>query len=326
MAKKDLRFPKSYGKDFRHGILITFEGVGIEVGDNKISSLNNQIEINSTKESEIVKYFQKSNSGAKLIGTTKDITKAFTESVSDIKKEMQTILGTAKGSSTLETILLPIPADVKVSYSADWSGQKSSLASYAMREYIKGGGTAEAREKALRIFVTGGLREVTEGIAKDVGFGSEINSLEGIVKSSGVTYNPYMQVMYDSPSFRTFQFAWVLSPKNKEEMKELDEIIWTLKKRMHPKASGVSAEESLTWLFPDYLSINFVIDGNLEKNSALFEIRNCAITNVGIRYETKFRSSDDSPESISITLNLIETVIMSQDDFGTSYNKKNITP
>lgn len=219
-------------------------------------------------------------------------------------------------------IILPIPEDIEVSYSAEWSGKNLTPIEYGVREIVEGGGSEPSYAKAGYIFGSSTIG----GIAALVGGSSLVNTFTGALGGAGIIINPYKQVMYDSPRFREFLFSWTLSPKSEKEMEEIQEIIWVLKRSMHPKAIGEDKiKESYFWGYPDYVEVKFITDGVGKKdNPWLFNIARSAIVGVDIDYDNKYHR-DGTPTGIKLTLSLMETIVYMQKDFGENYeNKKNI--
>jgi hypothetical protein len=166
-------------------------------------------------------------------------------------------------------------------------------------------------------------------------FGESVaNMTKGFAISSGVAFNPYKQLMYDSPEFRNFSFSWILSPKNASESKAIHEIILQLKKSMHPKTMGTSPEDTMIWLSPDFIDFSFILEGDSgeQKNVWLPVLKRSAIKDLSVNYETKFHGGSagneaGAPAAISMTLDLLETTILTQRDFeGTDGKNLKQTP
>lgn len=238
--------------------------------------------------------------------------------ISDVRSKVSNQLITAFTSKpkNVAYIILPMPNDVKVSYAAGWAGQSVTPIQYALRNIMNGQSTDDAG----KLLTLGLVLETMKSL-----MGSIPNIVKGASIAGGVAFNPYKQLMYDSPSFRTFSFSWILSPKNADEADDINKLIWYLKRSMHPKTLGESAEESMIWMCPDFLDFKFILDGGTPgmANTWLPLLKRSAITNVSVNYETKFHGSSKghsagSPAATSLTIDLLETVLLTQSDFGSS--------
>ena len=219
---------------------------------------------------------------------------------------------------TIRRLILPLPNDIKVTYDANWNGQSVLPIAYALRNYINQ--DEESKANAVRNLV--GAVEVGAIKALVGGLGDSANLAKAAALSAGVAFNPYRQLMYDAPSFRTFTFSWILSPKNGKESADLNEIIWYLKKHMHPSTlNNADAEGQMFWMNPDYINCTFLLDStNQTPNQWLPLIKKSAITTVSVNYESKFHGvTETNPAgasgAISLTISILETVILTQNDF-----------
>lgn len=239
----------------------------------------------------------------------------------ELNKNTSTAIKVISSSTIPKAYLtLPIPNDVNFSYNASWGAAELTLPQYLIRSLIKNRANPEQVGEA---FMKGAAAEIWKNlVGRTIGL--------GVVRAGGVVINPYKQLMYDSPDFRQFSFNWTLSPKNASESVALDKIIWYLKKHMHPTTTGSqpgqanspSLEDSILWLAPDFINIMFVTnnDGFRKfRNPWIPLINEAVITGVGVQIDPKFHNNDNAPTAINLTINLMETKLYSQDDFGKTY-------
>lgn len=258
-----------------------------------------------------------------IIDTVNNLLTPITTSVGynteSIKKEsfstidtMTSQFGMNHKEKDLADIYLPMPVDVSVRYSAGWEANSLSALEYALRESIRGNDGEKFIGQAIGLKTLEGV----SGLASLGGSGANI--LRGAAKASGIAFNPYRELMYDAPGFRTFSFSWVLSPNNPQDMRSIESIIWRLKKHMHPRTMNGKLEETVTWGYPDYVEMRFIGADN-GTNLHLFKIEKSVITNINVSYDTKFRV-DDSPAVLSLTVDITETILHSQDSFSTNFD------
>lgn len=226
-------------------------------------------------------------------------------------------------------IFLPMPLDVSVNYNAGWSGRDLNFVEYFIRhqDYYKQFPNQEGKNlptRALNFLAAGATVSASESLISAFTGGENVSRAMGIMQAAGKVLNPYRELMYDGPSLRMFKFDWTLSPKNEKESKTIYDIIYLLKKSLHPITSGKSIEESIVWEYPDYVDVVFVtkVDSSITEvneqvtNPYLFEIKKCAISNLSVRYDNKFHN-DGSPSAVSIELTLMETEVLTQESFST---------
>jgi len=235
----------------------------------------------------------------------------------DIKKGISSV------TTPIVTIALPMPLEISTTYNADWSGTSLNPLEYVLRDLINGG-------KDTSNLLSGGIKDIPNNVLNFMGNtasgnrifasgattlgktkGIDINKSLGKITKLGI--NPYRELMYSSPSFRTFSFDWVLSPRNEQESLYLDIITRLIKKYMHPKTDGTSFEESMLYSFPAYCKVQFLSKD--EENPFIFKIDDCAITSFTTRIDTKFHRDTNAPTAVSMNLSLTETVILSQSNF-----------
>lgn len=229
-----------------------------------------------------------------------------------------TVLETTRGSITtltknvetkqIATIILPIPNDLNNTYNAMWTGQHISVLDTIARDFIENENFTfgDAVTKAFQRYAPSMLERGLKSMAG--AFGLNISTA-----GFKVIFNPYSQLVFSGPSYRNFKFDWVLSPKNGAEAQQLATIIWLLKKYMHPQQSGYEP----IWLYPCFAEISINMGSN-KRNTFLFKIKKSAIKNVSVNYDNKFHE-DGSPIVYKLTLEFMESLLLTQEDFGESY-------
>jgi len=218
----------------------------------------------------------------------------------------------AKKPELIADIVLPFPVDVSTTYNAEWNAIDLSSGDYILSEIIKGIGGSN--EKSVSSIVGRGVGTAASriglGLAQNVisNFGADLRRAGS---TSGIGFNPYRELMYTSPSFRTFNFDWILSPRNAKEQETLQEIIFTLKKYMHPQ---VTNDDQALFLYPAFCKVGFYSEG--VENPFIFKLYETAIASCTFRYDNKMHQLTNGPTAISLSLSLFETQILTQKDFG----------
>ena len=78
--------------------------------------------------------------------------------------------------------------------------------------------------------------------------------------SSGVVFNPNLEVLYEGPDFRRFNFQFNLFTKSKEDAEAIYNIVETLRFASLPSTNGQVNSGSLTDVFTDQLAVEGALD------------------------------------------------------------------
>ena len=98
--------------------------------------------------------------------------------------------------------------------------------------------------------------------------------------ATGAVVNPLLEVIYNSPQFRSFQYDFIFYPRDEREAVEVQKIINTLQFHQAPEFKAGSAGSLL--IPPSEFDIEFYYSGEVNKN--LPEIGNCVLTSIQVNY------------------------------------------
>ena len=195
--------------------------------------------------------------------------------------------------STKGTILLPMQPALSETSSIDW-GADSLNAFQAVGAKALGGAM-----EALGTFATlEDIKSKTAEILKSVGIDANKiltdGQLEGFVKSyfagkivganvfgrsTGSVINPNLELLFNGPRLRQFNFNFKLTPREPAEASVIREIIFRLKKHSAPKKSN----GQLFLKFPDIFKLEYVYQGS-GQHPFMNKFKPCALTNVSVDY------------------------------------------
>jgi hypothetical protein len=135
----------------------------------------------------------------------------------------------------------------------------------------------------------------------------------GLISSAtGRAVNPYKAQLFKSMGFRTFSFDYVFLPKNKAEFDQVQQIIKTFKKYMHPKAG----KDKFFLSYPAEFNIEYHYKEN-GRNQYLPQISSCALTNLKIEYGgndfVTFKGTSGAPAEISMQLSFTELELLTEE-------------
>lgn len=240
---------------------------------------------------------------------------------------MQTETWSGKDKKTfLGSIYLPLPKELGVSYSSNWSsvegGMMGTAESQNLIDNLRSGQFDEAKAGAWEASLKSGkysLAKAGWGVLEASGLRETLeHSIQRVL-------NPMRLLNWSAPDFRSFTFTWELTPSSGKEAEELNQIIYWVKRYIH----SPSDSNDITLKYPPLWNIRF-IDAQSDKrngNKFLFKTDQCAITNVSVDYTAKgnvfHRVGEDgqgfhAPNGIRLSISFTETKILTQSDFDIS--------
>lgn len=230
------------------------------------------------------------------------------------------------GTKILGTITLPIPAGINDSNQVSWQEgelnvlQKEfgSVATGYISQGAEGGGAALSNTtKSFSDAVKSG--EAQQGITGLIA-GLAVNADKFQQRAYGSIFNNNLELLFNSPSLRSFSFSFKLSPRNAKEAKEIMKIIRFFKQAMSVKRS----KASLLLKSPRTFAISYLTSN--KQHPYLNKFKECALTNFGVdytpegQYMTYMSSNIDERSMISYNITLqfqeLEPV------FDDEYNKE----
>ena len=230
----------------------------------------------------------------------------------------------------LGTVLLPIPGAIQdrnsVNYSDDSMNSLMGAGTGAIENLMEdggkllstllttgsfGGATKEAQDKLLGnlqaalsdtgLSTSDLISLVTKsltGRALSV-FGGNV-TIQGLVaRSQGQIFNPNMELLFNSPSLRNFNFSFKMTPRSSTESTEIKKIITFFKKGMAPKAGG----NGFFLNTPNVFELRYR-QGNGE-HTFLHRFKQCFLQDISVNYtaEGVYATYDDGTP-VSMIMNL----------------------
>ena len=160
------------------------------------------------------------------------------------------------------------------------------------------------------------LRAVSE--VAEIALGAEGTVALG-EKAFGVASNPYMEVLFDAMSLRTFTYNFKFAPKNERETAEVQKIIQVFRFHMVPELRG---GQSRFLGLPSQFDIHYMYQpmGNAQSSNSMInpyynKIATCVLTNCTVNYTPDGVKSfrDGSPTQITMELQFKETELLTKD-------------
>jgi hypothetical protein len=142
----------------------------------------------------------------------------------------------------------------------------------------------------------------------------------------GGILNPNLELLFESPDLRTFNYSFQLSPREPKEAQEVRKIIRFFKQ-------GMAVQRSVAELFlkaPNVFEIKYLLSGSQGKDHPyLNRIKKCALVSCGVDYTPTgsymtFAGSENSMVSYGLTLTFREIEPIYADDYNSTTDFKQI--
>ena len=184
----------------------------------------------------------------------------------------------------LGSVLLPVPNAVNDANSCSWGQDTMNAAQIAasdiaMKTITEGAGagmnTAEGVKDAA---VKQGGADVKDALAQY--FAGQATGVKGILaRTKGQVINPNMELIFNGPQLRPFNFTFKMSPRDERESITIKKIIRMFKQSMAPQRS----EASLFLKAPNTFKLQF-LEGSSREHKFLPKIKECAMTGFNVNY------------------------------------------
>ena len=217
-----------------------------------------------------------------------------------------------------DTIVLYMPDDVSVNYKANYEGAEIGLAVAAgasIGDLMKGntGGGDMARGLGMQ------FAKFIEPVL-NLGSLTTAQGLNALIqRKTGLATQPMAEMTFTGIDFRTFSYSFTMTPRSREEAREIKRILDTFTFHMLPEKLGEGAP--LAFRVPSEFTIRYMYRGG--ENNYLNHLTFCALTNMkidyggGERYQT-FRPDETGapPIQTKVTLDFQELELVDKRRFN----------
>ena len=135
--------------------------------------------------------------------------------------------------------------------------------------------------------------------------GQNMSAESILARGQGKIPNSNLELLFNSPALRKFQFTWRMSPRSREEAMVVNKIIRSFKQGMSAKKlSPTSGGASFFLGTPNIFDLQFKTGGD-QLIDGLFRVKTSACTNTAVSYTDGAQWSaydDGQPTSINLTL------------------------
>jgi hypothetical protein len=173
---------------------------------------------------------------------------------------------------------------------------------------------------------TGALQALGERVIGGV-TGAQDTTRLGVFGVTGRVVNPMLELIYNSPDFRQFQFEFFFWPRDEKEALEVQKIIDRFRFHQSPELEKISGKQSGLLIPPSEFDIQFFYAGR--QNPNIPPIASCILESLQVNYtprgfaayEVPGENNPDlgrtgMPVGIQLTLQFRETTYVTKEDFG----------
>jgi len=202
-----------------------------------------------------------------------------------IKKGVSALFNNTRRIS--DSVAMYLPADVKETTAAGYTDAATGILGFAAAVGVDiVGKDAEAIARSL-VSSTGMILD--KAAKKAVSELAEVlTGAEGaeqlINKAQGQADNPYMEVLFDAMSLRTFTYNFTMAPRNEKEAYEIQRIIQLFRFHMAPELRG---GQSRFLGLPSQFDIHYMYlskEGVASENNYYNRVATCVLQNCEVNY------------------------------------------
>ena len=233
-----------------------------------------------------------------------------------------------------QSVAIYLPPNVQDNYSTKYSGAETALIGFLaasggkfldrMRENDFTAAAELLKDTAGGAFAEMGKRAA--GAMVDIVGGGE-GAFELGSKVFGATTNPYMEVLFGGADLRTFTYNFTFAPRVRKERDEVQKIIHTFRFHQAPELRsnqsmymGLPAEFDIHYMYQPDTNVDGTVD-EARENPYYNKIATCVLTSCNVDYTPNGVQShaDGSPVQIKMTLNFLETELITKDHIEAGY-------
>jgi len=239
---------------------------------------------------------------------------------------MSSVLSTT--TRITDSIALYLPPNVQETTSAGYTDAQTGMVGFAIASGLSTMANFSNKdyEGAAKALLDGFGGILAEGAKKAVaGFAETLTETEGAAgllnKGFGQADNPYMEVLFDKMSMRSFTYSFTFAPRSEDERNDVQVIIAVFRFHMAPELQGGQAR-FLT--LPSEFDIHYMYQsqtGQASENDYYNKIATCVLADCVVDYSPNgVKSFDDgSPTQIKMTLTFKETQLLTKSLIAQGY-------
>lgn len=139
-------------------------------------------------------------------------------------------------------------------------------------------------------------------------FGANVDATSLTSRESGIVLNPNKEFLFKGVELRSFDFSFVMNPRDRAESNQIKAIINTFKKRMAAKSRAEgSGPRGLFIKAPDVFELKFMRGS--KAHPFLYKMKTCALTKISVDYMRTgnyITYEDSTPVQLAMALSFTE--------------------
>lgn len=234
---------------------------------------------------------------------------------------------------TQDSIAIYLPPNVQDNYTTSYNAAPTGLLGFmaasgiGFADAMANNDFRRAAEQGLGL-IGGSLEEMFKQAASSVveTFTQAEGGYELFNKVFGRAANPYLEVLFNGPELRSFNYSFTFAPSNESEQQEVRDIIKMFRYHQAPESRS---NASLFLGLPSTFDIAYMYQpdvtqgGQVEARENTFynKIATCVLQNVTVDYTPGKVASHQqgAPVLIKMTLSFMETEILTKDHILAGY-------
>lgn len=225
-------------------------------------------------------------------------------------------------STIIGTVTLPIPGGISDANGVDWGQNSTTVFGAALydiaNKFITEGGKsgADSANNAIDA-VPANAGDVKTALSTKFSE-SATGTTNMLSRTKGAVYNPNMELLFNGPQLRPFNFIFRLSPRSKKEAESVRSIIRFFKQGMSP----IRTQSNLFLKAPHTFQIQYLHKN--EEHKFINKIKECALQSFIVNYtpEANYATfTDGAMVSYEIQMQFTELEPIFNDDYGNAANQ-----
>jgi len=230
---------------------------------------------------------------------------------------------------SIATLVLPIQPSITDTNTVDWNGLGLNPVELAGYGLTNAGMTGNAND------FTGILEKLGETVTQDANAKKAITlylkqkaiGVNGLLsRFGGAVVNPNIELLFQGPQLRPFNFTFRLSPRDIDEANQVKSIIRVFKESMSVK----TASGGLFLATPNIFKISYINGSTGREHKSLNKIKTCALQSCSVDYTPDgsymtFNDREHTMTSYNLTLQFQELEPVTDVDYQTKDLENNAT-
>ena len=214
-------------------------------------------------------------------------------------------------------VILPIPGGISDNNSVSWGADNmdpvaQAVASLAYAGVMQGFGAMGSKAKEILSAVKDSSKVAGEAMGVAIAAAASKQGEQMLQRTKGAIINPNMELLFNNPAIRQFNFSWKLAPRSKGEAEDVIKIIRFFKQGMAP----IREHPNLFLKSPNTFKLTY--KHRTQDHKFLNKFKECALLNCGVEYtpDGNYATFDDGVmTAYRMTLSFQELEPVYSDDY-----------